>query len=120
MPIIVVMAFVVGLLNAVFLGVGMSTFIFVAAFFRSGVVKYVANGISVRSTIERPPNAADWLDKNGELIQILVLQNYLFFGNSSSILAYISSMFEEPAPDVDPIFVPPIPKVLILDLTLGE
>ena len=58
-------AFVVGLLNAVFLGVAMSTFIFVAAFFRSGVVKYLSNGLSVRSTIERPPNAAEWLDKNG-------------------------------------------------------
>lgn len=117
-PIIVVFAFVVGLLNAVFLGLAMSTFIFVASFFRSGVVKYIANGLSVRSTIERPPNAADWLDQNGELIQVLVLQNYLFFGNASSILAYISSMFEDPDPDVDPIFVPPIPKVLVLDLTL--
>ena len=35
-PIIVVFAFVVGLLNAVFLGIAMSTFIFVATFFRSG------------------------------------------------------------------------------------
>lgn len=117
-PLIVVFAFVVGLLNAVFLGIAMSTFIFVAAFFRSGVVKYIANGISVRSTIERPPNAAEWLDTNGELIQVLVLQNYLFFGNASSILAYISSMFEEPDPLIDPIFVPPIPKIVILDLTL--
>lgn len=83
-----------------------------------GVVKYIANGLSVRSTIERPPKAADWLDQNGELIQILVLQNYLFFGNASSILAYIASMFEDPGPDIDPIFVPPIPKVIILDLTL--
>mmetsp|Transcript_5493 Transcript_5493/g.11249 ORF Transcript_5493/g.11249 Transcript_5493/m.11249 type:complete len:1101 (-) Transcript_5493:2-3304(-) len=117
-PIIVVFAFVVGLLNAVFLGVAMSTFIFVAAFFRSGVVKYLSNGLSVRSTIERPPNAAEWLDKNGELIQILILQNYLFFGNSSSILAYISSMFEDPDPSIDPVFVPPIPKVIVMDLTL--
>lgn len=35
-PFIVVFAFVVGLLNAVFLGIAMSTFIFVATFFRSG------------------------------------------------------------------------------------
>lgn len=117
-PIIVVFAFVVGLLNAVFVGVAMSTFIFVASFFRSGVVKYIANGLSVRSTIERPPNAADWLDKNGELIQILIIQNYLFFGNSSSIFTYITSMFEDPNPSIDPAFVPPIPKVIIMDLTL--
>ena len=51
-------------------------------------------------------------------MQILVLQNYLFFGNASSILAYISSMFEEPGEDIDPCFVPPIPKVVIIDFTL--
>ena len=83
-----------------------------------GVVKYIANGLSVRSTIERPPKAADWIDKNGELIQILVLQNYLFFGNASSVFAYISSMFEDPDPEIDPCFVPPVPKYVILDLTL--
>lgn len=81
-------------------------------------MKYIANGLSVRSTIERSPKSAEWLDQNGELIQILVLQNYLFFGNASSILAYISSMFEDPGEDVDPLFVPPIPKVVILDFTL--
>jgi len=46
----------------------------VQAFFRSGVVKFVANGITIRSTIERPFNSAKWLDQNGELIQVLVLQ----------------------------------------------
>lgn len=40
----------------------------------------MATGITLRSTIERPPRAAKWLDQNGELIQLLVLQNYLFFG----------------------------------------
>ena len=81
-------------------------------------MKYIANGLSVRSTIERPPKAADWLDKNGELVQILVLQNYLFFGNASSVLAYISSMFEDLDTDMDALFVPPTPKFVILDLTL--
>jgi CRP-like cAMP-binding protein len=117
-PLIVILAFVLGLLQSVFVGLAMSTLIFVAAFFRSGVVKYIANGLSVRSTIERPPKSADWLDANGELIQILVLQNYLFFGNASSILAYISSMFDSPDQSIDPLFVPPMPKYVILDLTL--
>lgn len=52
-PAIVICAFAVGLLNSVFLGIAMSTFLFVAAFFRSGVVKYAANGINIRSNIER-------------------------------------------------------------------
>jgi MFS superfamily sulfate permease-like transporter len=47
------------------------------------------------------------------------LQNYLFFGNASSILSYIASMFEEPEGDhVDLDSMPPMPKILVLDLTL--
>lgn len=48
-----------------------------------------------------------------------MLQNYLFFGNASSLLSYITSMFEEiEDPDVDPILIPPFPKIVVLDLTL--
>jgi hypothetical protein len=117
-PLIVVLAFSVGLLQAVFLGIAMSTFLFVASFFRSGVVKYIANGMIVRSTIERPPKVAKVLDQTADQIQILVLQNYLFFGNASSILGYITSMFEQPENDIDPAFLPPIPKIVILDMML--
>jgi ABC-type transporter Mla MlaB component len=120
-PAIVILSFLVGLLGAVFLGIAMSTFLFVASFFRTGVVKYIANGITIRSTIERPPTTASWLDENGDLIQVLVLQNYLFFGNASSTLDYISSMFEQLSEDdVVPYngMLPPIPKIIILDLTL--
>jgi MFS superfamily sulfate permease-like transporter len=46
-PTIVVLAFAVGLLQAVFLGLAISTFLFVAAFFRSGVVKYISNGLAM-------------------------------------------------------------------------
>lgn len=117
-PLIVVLAFVVGVLQSVFLGLAMSTFLFVAAFFRTGVVKYVANGITIRSTIERVSRDAKWLDQHGDLIQILVLQNYLFFGNASSTFSYIASMFRDPGPEVDPCFVSPSPRFLIIDLTL--
>ena len=117
-PLIVIFANMIGLLQAVFLGLAMSTVLFVAMFFRSGVVKFISHGVNVRSTIERPLNDARWLDQHGDLIQILVLQNYLFFGNASSIESYISSMFEDPMEDVDPIFLPPLPKILVLDLTL--
>jgi len=119
-PVIVVFAFTFGMLQSVFLGIALSTFIFVAAFFRTGVVKFMATGLTVRSTIERSVNSGNWLDENGDKIQILVLQNYLFFGNASSLLAYISSMFEEPdESDLKTVVsLPPLPKYLILDLTL--
>ena len=65
-PVIVAFSLVVGFLNAVFLGVGISTFVFVASFFRVGVVKFNATGLEIRSTIERSMAVSDWLDKHGE------------------------------------------------------
>jgi hypothetical protein len=96
-------------------------FVFVASFFRVGVVKYKASGLEIRSTIERSPASADWLDTHGDFIQVLVLQNYLFFGNASSILNYISTMFEEfDESEIQNLTYspPPIPKALIIDMSL--
>lgn len=56
-PAIIIFAFTVGLLPAVALGIALSTFFFVAAFYRSGVVKFISNGLNVHSTIGR--NVAD-------------------------------------------------------------
>eukprot|EP00531_Pseudo-nitzschia_arenysensis_P017252 CAMPEP_0116130000 /NCGR_PEP_ID=MMETSP0329-20121206/8223_1 /TAXON_ID=697910 /ORGANISM="Pseudo-nitzschia arenysensis, Strain B593" /LENGTH=1118 /DNA_ID=CAMNT_0003624303 /DNA_START=154 /DNA_END=3510 /DNA_ORIENTATION=+ len=116
-PIIVFCAFALDLLAAVFLGIASSTFIFVGAFFRSGVVKYTANGQSINSTIERPFHMSDWLNENGDRIQVLCLQNYLFFGNASSIYSYIFALFELNT-QVEQSFLKPKSKFLILDLTL--
>lgn len=72
-----------------------------------------------RSTIERPPHVSQWLDKHADHIQVLILQNYLFFGNASSILNYITSMFEEAEENGEDLgSIPPMPKIVILDLTL--
>ena len=120
-PVIVVFSLFVGFLNAVFLGIAISMFIFVASFFRVGVVKFNATGLEIRSRIERSVTQSAWLNNNGDYIQVLVLQNYLFFGNANSILNYISTMFE----DVDfaesrrlDFPLPPKPKVLVIDLSL--
>jgi MFS superfamily sulfate permease-like transporter len=52
-PLLVVLAFTVGMLTAIFLGVAISTFIFVATFYRVGTVKFVGSGLTLRSTVER-------------------------------------------------------------------
>jgi MFS superfamily sulfate permease-like transporter len=115
--IIVFCAFALDLLSAVFLGIAFSTFIFVGAFFRSGVVKYAANGKHINSTIERPFRMSEWLNENGDRIQVLCLQNYLFFGNASSIYSYIFALFESNK-ETERSFLKPKSKFLILDLTL--
>ena len=118
-PIIVVLSFCIGMLNAIFVGIAFSTFIFVGSFYRSGVVKFLGTGLILRSTTERSYRETSWLDQNGDLLQIVVLQNYLFFGNSQSLYYYIQTMFE----DVDDQIkfdspLPPKPKYLIVDFTI--
>ncbi|KAL7532451.1 hypothetical protein ACHAXR_004636, partial [Thalassiosira sp. AJA248-18] len=115
-PIIVIVSLTSGMLQSVGVGLGASTLVFVASFYRAGVVKFIANGLTIRSTIERNHEDNHWLDQNGDMIQLLVLQNYLFFGNASSISKYIQSMFDDEAGFDDDL--PPIPKYVILDLSI--
>jgi MFS superfamily sulfate permease-like transporter len=120
-PFIAMLSLLVGFLNAVVLGIGLSTFLFVTEFFRVGVVKYDASGLEIRSRIERSLVQSVWLDTHGDDLRVLVLQNYLFFGNATSVLRYIETMFDE-IPLVESIRlaypIPPVPVVLILDLSL--
>ena len=120
-PLIAAFSLFVGFLNAVFLGIGISMFVFVASFFRVGVVKYSASGLEIRSRIERSVAQSAWLNENGDLCQVIVLQNYLFFGNACTILDYVATMFEEvdvaQSQRLD-FSIPPLPKILVLDLSL--
>ena len=121
-PVLVVLALAIGFLNAVFVGVAISTFLFVADFYQAGTVKFVGNGLNLRSTVERCYPETSWLGEHGDLIQILVLQNYLFFGNCQSVQVYVSTMFdaqhEQERNLGDAVTLPPIPKHLIIDFTL--
>jgi MFS superfamily sulfate permease-like transporter/CRP-like cAMP-binding protein len=123
-PVLVVLAFTVGMLNAILLGIAVSTFLFVANFYSAGVVRFVGSGLSLRSTMERGVEEAGYLDQNADLIQVLVLQNYLFFGNVQSVANYITTMFAEDdegprAVEETPAYtLPPVPKYVIVDLTM--
>lgn len=120
-PTLVVLALGIGFLNAVFVGVALSTFLFVGSFYRVGTVKFVGNGLNLRSTVERGYPETMWLSENGDWIQILVLQNYLFFGNCQSVQHYVSTMFDDQQEQENPdeaATLPPIPKHLIIDFTL--
>ena len=69
-PLIVIFAFAFGGIMSIFMGIALSTFIFVANFYRSGVVKFMANGLTIHSTVERNISDGEWLDKNGDYIQV--------------------------------------------------
>ncbi|KAL3938156.1 MAG: hypothetical protein SGBAC_006863, partial [Bacillariaceae sp.] len=117
-PIIVAFSLVIGFLNAVLVGIAISTFVFVGAFFRVGIVKFQATGKDIRSRIERSMEQCVLLNEHGDEIQVLVLQNYLFFGNAAKLCHYIFTMFEDVEVELEEstdISVPPFPKVLLLD-----
>ena len=118
-PSIVILSLLSGMLQALGMGVCISTFIFVAQFYRSGVVKFASTGLVIRSTIERSCDDCKWLDTHGDLIQIICVQNYLYFGNATSCLNYITTMFTDdnnnPENDID---LPPIPKYVLLDMSI--
>jgi len=80
-PLITAFSLFVGFLNAVFFGIAISMFVFVASFFRVGVVKYNASGLEIRSRIERSVTESAWLSENGDLCQIIVLQNVRFLSD---------------------------------------
>lgn len=146
-PVIAAFSLFVGFLNAVFLGIGISMFVFVGSFFRvvrllrysrlgafvsidcfshsflllKGVVKFNANGTTIRSRIERSMAQSAFLNDHGDSIQVLVLQGYLFFGNASNVSSYISTMFEEVDMTVSQrldFCVPPMPRIIVVDLSL--
>ena len=120
-PTLVVLALAIGFLNAVFVGVALSTFLFVGSFHQVGTVKFVGNGLNLRSTVERGNPETAWLSENGDWIQILVLQNYLFFGNCQSVHHYVSTMFDDQdqVESLDAAMtLPPMPKHLIIDFQL--
>ena len=113
-PLIVGTSLAYGSLPSIGIGLCASTLIFIASFQQAGVVKFVATGLTVRSTIERNCEDNRWLDVHAELIQVLVLQNYLFFGNASTCLSYFESMFDDEDRDLNL----PTPKYVILDMSI--
>lgn len=120
-PLIVAFSLAIGFLNAVLVGIAISTFVFVGAFFRVGIVKFQATGKDIRSRIERSIEQCILLNEHGDEIQVLVLQNYLFFGNAAKLCHYIFTMFEDVEIELEKstdISIPPIPKVLLLDFSL--
>ncbi len=117
-PILSLCAFVVGVLPAVAFGMAFSTIIFVGTFYKSGVVKFIATGKTVHSTTERNIDDAEWLDENGDLIQVLVLQNYLFFGNANSVKNYVTTMFQKQNKSVDYNPLSVHPKYVVIEMSL--
>ncbi|GAX27165.1 hypothetical protein FisN_13Lh286 [Fistulifera solaris] len=125
-PLLVILSFSVGMLYAILMGIAASAFLFVANFQKAGTVRFVGSGLSLQSTVERTPREVTWLEQNNYLTQILMLQNFLFFGNAQSILSYVSTMFEDDElqsdlngrSELDSVTPSFVPEFIIVDFSM--
>jgi len=113
------LALFVPVLPCVALGAAVSVGILVSSLTKEGCVRSIGNGMSLRSSIEYYRREEKWLEEEGDRIQVLSLQSYLFFASSPSLLPYVESMFKDLPKNLPyPLeFAPPKPDVLVVDFT---
>ena len=80
---------VLGILEGVAIGIFMATVLFVHSYSQLSVVKSAMDGAEHVSNIDRHKNEQAYLDQHGELIQIFVLQGFVFFGSANQLLEKI-------------------------------
>lgn len=85
MAILIVIA-TFGFLEGVMLGIAAAILTFVFDYSSISVVKHILSGITYQSNVSRPIDQQCFLKSKGELIYILQLQGFLFFGTSYRII----------------------------------
>ncbi|MQT12336.1 SLC26A/SulP transporter family protein [Segnochrobactrum spirostomi] len=89
------------------LGLLFSVVTFVYNYARLPVVRLAASGRDRRSSIDRSPTATHALHEQGDLIHIVELQGYLFFGTVEQVIKAIQHRFT----------CGPAPRILVLDFS---
>ncbi|MCY0147035.1 SulP family inorganic anion transporter [Hoeflea sp. G2-23] len=87
--IILVAVAVFGILEGVAAGVVLATVLFVHKYSQLSVIKTAMDGAEHVSNIDRHKDDQGYLDQHGHLVQIFVLQGFLFFGSASRLLEKI-------------------------------
>ncbi len=93
--IILVTVAVFGILEGVAVGVVLATVLFVHKYSQLSVVKSAMDGAEHVSNIDRHKDDQAYLDKHGELVQLFVLQGFLFFGSASRLLEKIKLVVDD-------------------------
>ena len=87
--IILVTVALFGILEGVAIGVLLATVLFVQKYSQLSVVKSAMDGAEHVSNVDRHKDDQAYLDKHGGLVQLFVLQGFLFFGSASRLLEKI-------------------------------
>ncbi|MFO2484480.1 SulP family inorganic anion transporter [Legionella pneumophila serogroup 9] len=89
---ILVIAIVFNMITAVAIGTVISIFIFAFRYSKINPVKYLFSGADYNSSFERNPISQSILSTQGDEIQFLKLQGFLFFGSIYRLLQLIKSI----------------------------
>jgi sulfate permease, SulP family len=101
-PLITLVVALFGFLQGVAVGLLAAVALFVINYSRVSVVKNALSGRTYRSRVNRNGRQYQTLAEQGEQIQILQLQGYLFFGTAHSLFEQIRAMVGRPdAPPVN-------------------
>lgn len=80
----------VGFLQGLAVGLMVSIGVFVFNYSRLPVVRLNTSGMEHRSSVDRSPAASRFLGGNGDAIEIIQLQGYLFFGSADRMVKYVA------------------------------
>lgn len=75
-----------GFLPGVFVGCVLATVLFAISYSQAEVVRHFFDGASYRSSVDRHPDQLRILMRMGHRIHVILLQGFLFFGTSNSLV----------------------------------
>jgi SulP family sulfate permease len=107
---ILIVIAMVGFLEGVAVGLAAAVALFVVNYSRINVVKHSLTGVSYRSRVTRGREQRQLLDQQGEQIQILQLQGFIFFGTAQRLIEQIKER----------ILMPGLPQLLFLVLDFRQ
>lgn len=96
---------VFGVLPAVGVGIVISTLSFLVNYSRLNIVRHQLTGRTLSSHMDREYRQQEMLRQQGEQIQVLLLQGYLFFGSAQQLLNRVRTLVEQDSP----------PQFIVLD-----
>lgn len=82
-------ALIIGMFQAVLLGLGVTVALFVWRYGRQTVFRHQSDGTAMRSALDRAESTARLLDAEGARTQVLMLRGYLFFGSVDQITSAV-------------------------------
>lgn len=85
-----------GILEGVGAGIGLATILFVHKYSQLSTIKTIMSGGEHTSNIDRRKEDQAYLDANGNALQILILQGFLFFGSASRVMEQIKLLLDGP------------------------